>query len=116
MYDAWFICLVFYNICIVMLFLIQFYIFNTINNFMVNKNNEEHNQTIWDGLSKLANILGPQGVPFTLIFMANVLLIFSMLLLVDNFPYLSFIISGAAFFQLALGSYIYHKKTSNLQS
>ena len=66
--------------------------------------------SIWAGLAKLADAVGPHGVPFTAVFMSNVVVLFVILFLNDQFEYMWAVGIGFAAVELSLGTLMYVKK------
>jgi hypothetical protein len=77
---------------------------------MVHSNDGQKEETLWDGLSKLAKAVGTFGTPFTLVFMGNVIMILAILFLQTQTNWLWVVASLFAFFEVALGFYLYSKK------
>ncbi|USN45424.1 MAG: hypothetical protein H6502_05235 [Candidatus Woesearchaeota archaeon] len=76
-----------------------------------NKKSEKE-ESLWEGLGKLGKAIGPFGVPFSAIFMANVLVILVILFLSSQFNWLWLAVLIFAFVEvlLGLGIYIWKEK------
>ncbi|MBI4147423.1 hypothetical protein HY494_02105 [Candidatus Woesearchaeota archaeon] len=72
----------------------------------------EEGGNIWEGLSKLGKSIDPFGVPFTAIFMANVLVILVIFFLSAqyNWLWLAVLIFALLEFILGLSVYIWKEK------
>ena len=66
--------------------------------------------SIWAGLAKLADAVGPHGVPFSAVFMSNVVVLFMILFLNDQFEHMWAVGFGFATLELSLGTLMYVKK------
>jgi len=79
---------------------------------MYEQKKNEKEESLWEGLSKLGKAIGPFGVPFSAIFMANVLVILTILLLSSQFSWLWLAVLIFAFLEviLGLGVYVWKEK------
>jgi len=74
------------------------------------KKEEESGKTVLEGFAELAKALGPFGVPFSLVFMANVVVIFTIWFLSSQFEYLWVVVIGFAVIEVFIGSWLYKEK------
>lgn len=81
----------------------------------MNKQPEEGG-SLWDGLSKLGKSIGPFGVPFSAIFMANVLVILVILFLSAQYNWLWLAVLIFAFLEFLLGLSVYIWKEKQISS
>ena len=79
---------------------------------MNNQSITRKEESIWEGFAKIGKAIGPFGVPFSAIFMANVLVILVILFLSSqsNWLWLAVLIFALSEVLLGLGIYIWKEK------
>ncbi len=77
-------------------------------------NNSKEESDIWDGLARLAKAIAPFGVPFSAVFMANVVVIFMILFLQSQFSYLWLACLSFASVEVVMGVLVYKWKEEKI--
>jgi len=75
-----------------------------------NYTKDPKDESLLDGFAKLAKAVGRFGTVFTMVFMANVTMIFMIIFLQNQFQYLWLVISTFCLIEIFLAYFAYTKK------